>query len=255
MDADAAAGGADAAAGGTAGGADSSGRRPVEKEAVEAPPRPALPVRMPRLSRHLLDMGHSASSHASSSTSSSSAASSQRSLPGVGIFAPLSAPSTALTMPTAVVLASSLDSARGATPTASFSSQERGLNVGYPEAVTDSAAASTATVDDNGQSRTLNFGSKDPPDYSGYCCFREPRPKRSSRSSTGVGVTSSVTASPCAAIQEDRPEMVFEGDVALLQLRSLLRSHSVEPCAALERDLLIWQASVAWRPGQGVGRP
>lgn len=273
---DSSAGGADAAAGGAGGIARAAAEKeaPAEVPLPIAPRAPALPVRMPRRSRHLLD--HHAppnASHASSSSSGSAA--SLLSLPAAGVFysapafaalpAPAPAPPAAPAgSSSAGELASGDDSAHAASaPQASSSSDTSFVSDGPTVSASAASAASTsaagsgaaAGADDDG--KKLCFGSREPEDNSGYCCFRDARPKkeRGGRSSGFVpGATASATTSPCEAIREDRPEMVFERDVALLELRSLLRRHSVEPCDVLVGDLLQWQVRRApSRPSsQGV---
>mmetsp|Transcript_89507 Transcript_89507/g.177929 ORF Transcript_89507/g.177929 Transcript_89507/m.177929 type:complete len:223 (-) Transcript_89507:43-711(-) len=76
---------------------------------------------------------------------------------------------------------------------------------------------------------TKNSNRSTLPDCGGYCCFRDGR------------------GSPCEAIREDRPHTVFEMDVAILELRSLLRRHSIEPNEALCNDLVMWQTRAGQR--------
>lgn len=71
-----------------------------------------------------------------------------------------------------------------------------------------------------------------------FCCFREGRMPRNT----------------CESIKEDRPQTKFDFDVMVLELRSLLRSHQIEPSNTLVGDLLVWQARAAERT-VGSGRP
>jgi hypothetical protein len=48
-------------------------------------------------------------------------------------------------------------------------------------------------------------------------------------------------------IREDQPETEFDKDVAMLELHSVLRRHSVEPREALVNDILEWQVRSAER--------
>eukprot|EP00929_Paragymnodinium_shiwhaense_P110033 TRINITY_DN7671_c0_g2_i1.p1 TRINITY_DN7671_c0_g2~~TRINITY_DN7671_c0_g2_i1.p1 ORF type:complete len:320 (-),score=50.82 TRINITY_DN7671_c0_g2_i1:85-1044(-) len=61
-------------------------------------------------------------------------------------------------------------------------------------------------------------------EFSDYCCYGRTR------------------RSTCESIMEDKPQMTFDYDVALLELRSVLRRHAIEPSDALVADLLRWQS-------------
>mmetsp|Transcript_57582 Transcript_57582/g.166665 ORF Transcript_57582/g.166665 Transcript_57582/m.166665 type:complete len:299 (-) Transcript_57582:135-1031(-) len=251
---------ADAAAGGPVMTGDRSSKAEEEKQMLQVPPQPSPPVRMPRKTRHLLDMPSSGGSWGSSSACSSET-SSRASLLG---FGPLpddvgqsgypgrSQPVTAKGTSDATDLrdsfcqhpASSAEAAveetgmekcggaaaRGAAP---FSYLFAGSH-GTPRTNTgDSWSAGAGTeASDRNEHKTLD-------EYTGICCFRRDgrKPRR-----FGGGVSQNTSASShCAAIREDRPETTFSRDVTLLELRSLLRSHSVEPSDALVADLLRWQ--------------
>merc|ERR1719321_1699666 len=58
-----------------------------------------------------------------------------------------------------------------------------------------------------------------------FCCFRDPAMKRH----------------VCEPIPEDEPETKFDRDVAILELNSVLRHHSIEPSESLVDDVLRWQ--------------
>lgn len=285
--ADAAAGGPVAAAGSRAGSSgDEQDNKP--KQPLRVPPQPSPPVRMPRKTHHLLDMSSSACSLASSSVCSS-ASSSRASLSG--LFA-VSAAGTAGNehavgaAALAVSLASLAGSDGGLAPlaeapapgalggaAAQATEESRGssdicdtggavvsfaglglFSRGSRVPSSKSSAASEAGSEE--ADRQDRKKSRDLSDYSGYCCFRDGRkPRRSSSSNVAPSSTAGATSSPCEAIREDRPE-TFSRDVALLELRSLLRSHAVEPSDALVGDLLRWQvgamkaSSLSAAPGQ-----
>mmetsp|Transcript_69883 Transcript_69883/g.202790 ORF Transcript_69883/g.202790 Transcript_69883/m.202790 type:complete len:283 (-) Transcript_69883:191-1039(-) len=249
---------ADAAAGGPDAGAGGHVKAQAKKKPLQVPPQPSPPVRMPRKSHHLLDPPSSACSWGSSSVCSS-ASSSRASLSGLvpgasadddrqagtascSTGAPGGRPSTGL------------KSAAAETPAPAGSKQptpaepQGGPSVARGGAATFvsffSGGGYGASVEDPVE-RPARKKSHELSDYSNYCCFRDGRKPRRNGGGGGSSASASsaaATSSPCAAIREEHPETTFPRDETLLELRSVLRSHSVEPSDALVGELLRWQA-------------
>merc|ERR1712137_725150 len=68
--------------------------------------------------------------------------------------------------------------------------------------------------------------------YSGaFCCFRESR----------------ISRGECETIDEDLPSTIFDCDLMVLELHSLLRGQRIEPSDTLVTQLLQWQARASKR--------
>jgi len=70
------------------------------------------------------------------------------------------------------------------------------------------------------------------------CCFRESR----------------ISRGECETINEDIPSTMFDCDLMVLELHSLLRSREIQPSDNLVTDLLQWQARASKR-GQPIRTP
>lgn len=211
----------------------------ADGQGLEAPPQPVLPARLPRRERQLLEHNAGASpsaSRASSSTSWPSPAEAPASpaspLDARALPAPSPAAPSASFVPAGTAAAAAVGTvgaaqkADASVPVAAAGGAAEHGAAGRPH-----PAAEASEKTDRGKKQ------RDPSDYGGYCCFRESRHHRSRHEGRLDG-----TASQCAAIREDRPETAFHRDVVLLELRSLLRRHAVEPTDSLVADLLRWQA-------------
>jgi len=212
--------------------AEAIGTRLASHEAPPAlpPPRPSPPTRKPRRGRGL---GSSLSSPCSLSSGSYSACS--RSLPGTPVshssvsLRELSPPltlashsSVSLQEPIPSLTAVTTVPAVFTTPTVSEASS------------TELAAWRSARRDavDSGSSAGTGGG------VGFSCCLSREgigQKPRSSRTHRAGG-----TRAAYEAIREDRPQTAFDTDVAVLQLRSLLRLHNVDPRDPLVEDLLRW---------------
>lgn len=241
------AGGADAGAGGAAvircaEAAEGEGENSKShKYARKPPPQPSLPVRMPR--RMPRDVwAESSCGSIESSSASTSSVSSQRSLGGSASVTPLLEETPGKPQDELVVEVDVFANS----PVTQHSSHEResSQNTGNASVLQHRAAKEQRHATEEQEvprARVLS-------DFSDYCCFRDGRPPRrgnnnsSSSNSGGSNAHAAVAKSQCTSIREDRPETVFLRDVALLELRSLLRKHAVEPTDALVGDLLLWQA-------------
>mmetsp|Transcript_98144 Transcript_98144/g.246084 ORF Transcript_98144/g.246084 Transcript_98144/m.246084 type:complete len:318 (-) Transcript_98144:126-1079(-) len=290
--ADSAGGGADAGAGSSAT-ASTGIDQEKQREQLRPPPQPSLPVRMPRRSSHRLDVPSSACSWASSSASSSCSSRASASLSGLlvspgatgnsataaGTSANAAASDHAATPAAAAVAGASavaatvvavlatapgpapmppevIEDCKGKVDDAGPQGSAANIAPAGHEETEEVSFGGRARVGDRAE-RTATKKVRDLSDFGGYCCFRDGRPPRRSNgsgtSTSAATSTAGATSSPCMAIREDRPETAFLRDVAVLELRSLLRRHAVEPSDALVRDLLQWQAAAVQRAQSPTG--
>lgn len=219
-----------------------------EEEGTKVPKKPLPPTRMPRRLRGCTaTTGIDTASEECASIISGGSCSSvwSRSPQGTPvspmIFAPdpwcaLLDPATQhLVVPATPPPAGRLVSAGGLTPQPTKQDDTNGPRTHVAMAAMTAAAAE----------RHKAKKARDSFDYGDYCCFRGSRERRSAHDEARYR-----RRAACEAIREDGP-MEFDRDVAVLELRSLLWNHGLEPSEGLMGAILRWQA----RWSHGLGRP
>lgn len=209
-----------------------SGNRAEDKAFPPVPPQPSLPVRLPRRIPRGFDSASSTSYTSYSSGAGNS--SSSRSLPGT----PASLSSQSLGpshLPGRLVEVEEeeqeveepedLIDARVSGGGVSLATESHGDGAGH-SGFDWSAERGAIAEKAKRASRARAFADKGGYNTAHCCLGREGRLQRSG----------------WEAIREDQPQTAFDLDVASLELRSVLRRHSVEPSQALVGDLIQWFA-------------